>query len=110
MERGRTRSVGSELHLLFRAITGVVVVLLALNIVPRLVLLGHVRPAVNKLRQMQSNLNQVRDGMVDEETGLRGYLATGSTAFLCSLPSRSTAGGVGAGRAVLRCGRRAAGA
>jgi diguanylate cyclase (GGDEF)-like protein len=72
--------------------------------------LGHYEPAIHELLAGGTAINEAHDGMLDEETGLRGFLITGDTVFLApyyqgegellygdtaSLPLASDAGLVG---------------
>jgi diguanylate cyclase (GGDEF)-like protein len=77
-----SRSVRAELSLLFRAIAAIVAVLVVCNAGPRLYLLLVVQPRVDALHTLQHQAATLYGAMVDEETGLRGYLATGSDVFL----------------------------
>ena len=81
-EYGRVRSVGGEFRLLFRVIAAIAVALLVCNVGPRLFLLGQLRPQVQRLQMAENQLDVANAGLVDEETGLRGYLATGVSVFL----------------------------
>jgi diguanylate cyclase (GGDEF)-like protein len=80
--RRSTRSIGSELKLLFRAISFFAVLLLIVNIGSRVIVLAEVRPHARALQTVQDDLNQLNSGMLNEETGLRGYLASGAITFL----------------------------
>jgi diguanylate cyclase (GGDEF)-like protein len=77
-----TRSIGRELKLLFRAISFFAVLLLVVNIGSRLVVLEELRPHARALQTLQDDLGDLNSGMLNEETGLRGYLASGSNTFL----------------------------
>ncbi len=46
------------------------------------VVLGHYEPSINGLVTARDAINGSHDGMLDEETGIRGYLETGSQAYL----------------------------
>jgi diguanylate cyclase (GGDEF)-like protein len=80
--RRGTRSIGSELKLLFRAISFFAILLLVVNIGSRVVVLSELRPHARALQTVQDDLNDLNAGMLNEETGLRGYLASGSNTFL----------------------------
>ncbi len=45
-------------------------------------ILGHFEPAVNALISGSDAVDEVHNGMLDEETGLRGYLDSGDQTFL----------------------------
>jgi diguanylate cyclase (GGDEF)-like protein len=81
VQRG-TRSIGSELKLLFRAISFFAILLLVVNIGSRVIVLTVLRPHARALQTVQADLNELNSGMLSEETGLRGYLASGSNTFL----------------------------
>ena len=44
--------------------------------------LGHYEPSINELISARDAVDGSHDGMLDEETGIRGYLETGSQSFL----------------------------
>ena len=77
-----TRSIGRELKLLFRAISCFAILLLVVNIGSRVIVLTELRPHARALQTQQDNLGELNSGMLNEETGLRGYLASGSKTFL----------------------------
>ena len=78
----RLRPVGAEVRLLVRWISAVSLLLVVANVGPRVWLLMEVKPRVDLLRSVAAQLDDVHAGMVDEETAVRGYLATGSRSFL----------------------------
>ncbi|MGZ4453356.1 MAG: diguanylate cyclase [Nocardioides sp.] len=63
------------------AVVGSVLSLVVLAVVA-LVLSVSVRPHLSQLRQAATAAGQAHDAMLDEETGVRGYLATGEKEFL----------------------------
>ena len=65
-----------------RAICAVAIVLLVINFGARAWLLMRLAPEIKDLRAASVQLDALHEGMVDEETGARGYLATGSPLFL----------------------------
>jgi diguanylate cyclase (GGDEF)-like protein len=80
--RPRTRSVGGELRLLFRAIAFFAILMLVVNIGSRVYVLTQLRPRAQHLQQLQADVSDLNTGLLNEETGLRGYLATGVATFL----------------------------
>jgi diguanylate cyclase (GGDEF)-like protein len=79
---GPRRIVGSEVRVLLRTVVAVALVLLVVNVATRAYLLAEIAPRVDHLRTAAEDLDSLHAGMVDEETGARGYLATGSPVFL----------------------------
>ena len=79
---GPRRTVGSEVRALLRTVVAVALVLLVVNVATRAYLLAELAPRVDHLRAAADDLDRLHAGMVDEETGARGYLATGSPVFL----------------------------
>lgn len=71
-----------DLRRLVATLVIVTLALLAANIATRAWLLLRVTPNAHHLRTLSDQLDTLHAGMVDEETALRGYLATGSTLFL----------------------------
>ena len=68
--------------MLFRAIAAITLLLLICNAAPRIYLLERLHPRLAALHRMQTQVEALHSASVDEETGLRGYLATGATQFL----------------------------
>lgn len=67
---------------MFRAIVFLAIALLLVVVGGRAFLIGQVRPHAENLREISANLNALHTGLVDQETALRGYTATGSAQFL----------------------------
>jgi CHASE3 domain sensor protein len=80
--RLRTRSVRGELTLLFRWISLCAILLLVVNVGSRVIVLTGLRPQSQQLNRLQDDLSELHSEMLNEETGLRGYLATGVSSFL----------------------------
>lgn len=76
------RTGGSEVRLLLRTVIAVAVLLLIVNVATRTYLLAHIAPRIQQLRDAADDLDRLHSGLVDEETGERGFLASGSTVFL----------------------------
>ena len=76
------RTVRAELGVLFRAIALLTFLVLLCNAAPRLYLLERLHPRVASLHRTQQQVQLLHSATVDEETGLRGYLATGARRFL----------------------------
>ena len=82
----RTRNRPSRLHALvlrtqLPAVAGILLSLIALMVVV-LILSFSVQPRLSQLRDAASAARDAHDAMLDEETGVRGYLATGEAEFL----------------------------
>lgn len=80
--RAGRRTVGGEVRLLLHTVIAVAVLLLVVNVATRAYLLAHIAPRIQQLRDASDDLDRLHAGLVDEETGERGFLATGSTVFL----------------------------
>jgi len=93
--RSGRRTVGGEVRLLLRTVIAVALLLLVVNVATRAYLLAHIAPRIQQLRDAADDLDRLHAGLVDEETGERGFLATGSTVFLApyetALPVVATA-------------------
>lgn len=68
--------------MLFRVIALITFLLLLCNAAPRIYLLERLQPKLASLHRTQRLVQLLHTSSVDEETGLRGYLATGSAQFL----------------------------
>lgn len=76
------RSVAAEVRRLLGSVVAVALVLLLANLIPAGYLLGNLMPRVDRLRAAATELEALHASLVDEETGARGYLATGDPSFL----------------------------
>lgn len=76
------RTVGAEVRHVVRSIIAVALVLLVANVGARAYLLLRLAPELRQLRAATAQLDIVHEGVVDEETGARGFLGTGSVVFL----------------------------
>lgn len=66
----------------FQSVTALIVTTLLVTGACFAAVLGHYEPTINSLLAGRSGVDQTFDGMLDEETGLRGYIATGSQTLL----------------------------
>lgn len=76
------RSLAQRLSHAFLLVASLIIVTLALACGSLGLVLGHYQPSIDALLAGQAGVNQIRQGMVDEETGLRGYIDSGETPFL----------------------------
>lgn len=84
LRRGSNPSLGERLSRAFIAVAVLIAATLGVTSVCFAVVLGHFEPSVRDLLAGEDALNDTHDGMLDAETGLRGYLAGGSQAFLAA--------------------------
>jgi diguanylate cyclase (GGDEF)-like protein len=82
--RASNPSLGERLSRAFIAVAVLIAATLAVTSVCFAVVLGHFEPSVGDLLAGEDALNETHNGMLDAETGLRGYLASGSQAFLAA--------------------------
>jgi diguanylate cyclase (GGDEF)-like protein len=75
-------SLAQRLARAFLAVTALVVATLLATGVCYSAVLTHFEPSINKLLAGKDGVNQTFRGMLDEETGLRGYIDTGNAVFL----------------------------
>ena len=78
------RTMGRELSIAFGWLAAFIVLLLAANVVPRTWLLNEINPEVQGSRHLQQVLASVHIGMLEEQSRLRAYVATGEPDFLAS--------------------------
>jgi diguanylate cyclase (GGDEF)-like protein len=78
----RVWTVASQLRVQRRRLAGVVATVLAVVLAGLGVLLFRVDPTVNRTQQSTRQVAQLVEGMLDEETGVRGYLLTDDETFL----------------------------
>jgi diguanylate cyclase (GGDEF)-like protein len=76
------RSITQRLARAFVAVSVLIVATLAVMGVSFAAVLGHFEPSVNALLAGRDAIDSVQNGMLDEETGLRGYLDSGDQVFL----------------------------
>ncbi len=78
------RSLTQRLARAFAAVSVLIVATLAVTGGCFAVVLAHFEPSVNALIAGRGAIDDVQNGMLDEETGLRGYLDSGNQVFLSS--------------------------
>jgi diguanylate cyclase (GGDEF)-like protein len=78
------RSLTQRLARAFAAVSVLIVATLAVTGGCFAVVLEHFEPSVNALIAGRGAIDDVQNGMLDEETGLRGYLDSGNQVFLSS--------------------------
>ena len=79
---GRTTGLVGELQRAHRFTVGVLVAVLLLSLGSSGYLLLVSQPRVANYVELSREVRDVHDAMLDQETGLRGWLATGSSTFL----------------------------
>jgi diguanylate cyclase (GGDEF)-like protein len=75
-------SLAERLSRAFVAVAVLIAATLAVTAMCFAAVLGHFEPAIHDLLAGRDALGQTESGMLDEETGLRGYLPTGAQVFL----------------------------
>ncbi|HET9691226.1 MAG TPA: CHASE3 domain-containing protein, partial [Acidimicrobiales bacterium] len=75
-------SLAREVRRIALVAVAVAVVLLAVNVGTRAHQLVSIDPTVARYRDVEEQLDAFHGALVDEETGARGYLATGDSSFL----------------------------
>ncbi len=78
------RSLTQRLARAFAAVSVLIVATLAVTGGCFAVVLQHFEPSVNALIAGRDAIDEVQNGMLDEESGLRGYLDSGDQVFLAS--------------------------
>ena len=78
------RSLTERLARAFAAVSVLIVATLAVTGGCFAVVLQHFEPSVNALIAGRGAIDEVQNGMLDEESGLRGYLDSGDQVFLAS--------------------------
>ena len=78
------RSLTERLARAFTAVSVLIVATLAVTGGCFAVVLQHFEPSVNALIAGRGAIDEVQNGMLDEESGLRGYLDSGDQVFLAS--------------------------
>ena len=78
------RSLTERLARAFAAVSVLIVATLAVTGGCFAVVLQHFEPSVNALIAGRDAIDEVQNGMLDEESGLRGYLDSGDQVFLAS--------------------------
>ncbi|HEV3274806.1 MAG TPA: diguanylate cyclase [Candidatus Dormibacteraeota bacterium] len=78
------RSLTERLARAFAAVSVLIVATLAVTGGCFAVVLQHFEPSVNALIAGRGAIDEVQNGMLDEESGLRGYLDSGNQVFLAS--------------------------
>ena len=76
------RSLTQRLARAFAAVSVLIVAILLVTGACFAMVLGHFEPTVNGLLVGRDAIDQAQNGMLDEETGLRGYLTSGDQVFL----------------------------
>jgi CHASE3 domain sensor protein len=76
------RSLTQRLARAFLAVSLLIIATLMVTGACFAAVLGHFEPTVNTLLAGRDAVDEVQNGMLDEETGLRGYLANGDQVFL----------------------------
>jgi diguanylate cyclase (GGDEF)-like protein len=76
------RSLAGRLSRAFGLVAILIAVTLAMPGTAFILVLGHYEPTITGLIDGRDALNQIQNGMLDEESGLRGYLDVGDTTFL----------------------------
>ncbi len=79
---GSDRSLTQRLGRAFIAVAVLIIATLLVTGACFAAFLGHFEPSVNTLISGRDGVNKVQNGMLDEESGLRGYLDGGDQAFL----------------------------
>ncbi|HEY8674366.1 MAG TPA: diguanylate cyclase [Candidatus Dormibacteraeota bacterium] len=85
MFRARTaadRSLAQRLSHAFIVVALLISVSLAIAATAFVLVLAHFEPSISVLIAGHDHVDDIRKGMLDEETGLRGYFDTGDTTFL----------------------------
>src|ERR1700692_4928957 len=77
-------SLAERLSRAFVAVAVLIAATLAVTAMCFAAVLGHFEPAIHDLLVGRDALAQTESGMLDEETGLRGYLPTGAQVFLAA--------------------------
>jgi diguanylate cyclase (GGDEF)-like protein len=77
-------SLAERLSRAFVAVAVLIATTLAVTAMCFAAVLGHFEPAIHDLLAGRDALDQTESGMLDEETGLRGYLPTGAQVFLAA--------------------------
>jgi diguanylate cyclase (GGDEF)-like protein len=80
--RASDPSLAERLSRAFVAVAVLIAATLAVTAMCFAAVLGHFEPSVHDLLAGEQALNETHNGMLDAETGLRGYLPTGAQAFL----------------------------
>ena len=76
------RSLTQRLARSFAAVSVLIIATLAVTGMCFAAVLGHFEPSVNALIAGRLAIDEVQNGMLDEETGIRGYLGSGDQVFL----------------------------
>jgi len=76
------RSLAQRLSRAFGVVATLIAVTMAIAGASFVLVLGHYEPAITGLIAGRDAVDEVQSGMLDEETGLRGYLDVGDTSFL----------------------------
>jgi diguanylate cyclase (GGDEF)-like protein len=76
------RSLTQRLARAFMAVALLIIATLMVTGACFAAVLGHFEPTVNTLLAGRDAVDEVQNGMLDEETGLRGYLSSGDQVFL----------------------------
>jgi len=78
------RSLTQRLARAFIAVSVLIIATLVVTGACFAAVLGHFEPNINTLIAGRASMDSVQNGMLDEETGLRGYLSSGDQVFLTS--------------------------
>ena len=81
------RSLATRLSQMFVVVTIVISFMLAMAAIAFVVILGHFEPTINGLVKGSDAVGLIHSGMLDEETGLRGYLDSGDLSYLAPYTS-----------------------
>ena len=76
------RSLTQRLVRAFAAVSVLIIATLVVTGGCFAAVLGHFEPSVNSLLTGRDAIDQVQNGMLGEETGIRGYLSSGDQVFL----------------------------
>lgn len=76
------RSLTQQLVRAFAAVSVLIIATLVVTGGWFAAVLGHFEPSVNSLLTGRDAINEVQNGMLGEETGIRGYLSSGDQVFL----------------------------
>ena len=85
MRRGHStsnHSLADRLSGAFGLVAALISLTLLVSAVSFGLVLGHFEPTISSLLSGRTAVDQAHSGMIDEETGLRGFLATGDASFL----------------------------